>query len=200
MLDTLQEAQTAYQTGDIRLHFQMIRKLAPETCRRKLCLKSECGDLSNKQECDVLAKYAADLFDDVDFPLPPLLPLSPDMFSTDHWRRALEKQKPHKAVPYGDVAVHTLCSSEMLAEGLSRVAREALCQAQPEVPKEWAVVQLAWLLKPGRAPTSPGSLHTIGLIGCQILPHDHQTSCKSLGTDCSTTSTTVRVQAECFHR
>ncbi|CAE6920896.1 unnamed protein product [Symbiodinium sp. CCMP2592] len=170
MLDTLEEAQLAFQAGDIRLHFQMIRKLAPKTYRRKLSLKSASGDLlSNAEECELLASYATDLFDDSEFVLPPLLPVSSDMFSTEQWQRAFEQQKPHKAVPMGDASIQAWrTSSEVLAEGLSRIAQATLCSAQPELPQEWAEVQLAWLPKPGRAPTSPGSLRTIGLMGADV--------------------------------
>ena len=51
LLETLAKAQEAFQAGDIRLHYQFIRKLAPKAYRRKLCLKSDSGDLlSNTEE------------------------------------------------------------------------------------------------------------------------------------------------------
>ena len=63
LLDMLAEAAEAYKAGDVRLHFQMIRRLAPKTYRRRLRLKSSTGDLlSSLEERRELTKYATALF------------------------------------------------------------------------------------------------------------------------------------------
>ena len=40
-----------------------------------------------------------------------------------------------------------------------------LCSSSPVIPSLWTRVQLAWLPKPGKTPSCPEHLHTIGLMG-----------------------------------
>ena len=137
LLETLAKAQEAFQAGDIRLHYQFIRKLAPKAYRRKLCLKSDSGDLlSNTEECALLVQCAKDLFDDEPFPLPPLLPLDPEWFQPEYWEKALKSLQAHKAVRRGQANISSWKShASTLSTALSNIAISALCCQQPTVPQ-----------------------------------------------------------------
>ena len=168
LLATLQLAQDAYDAGDIRGHYKFIRKVAPKTFRRKICLKSADGHLlSSSEECQVLADYASKLFGRCgSFELPEMRPLPAEWFQADTWVQALKSLQNFKAVPQPSASVQ--CWKEqaiLLAPSLERIAQQTLCSGTPYVPDHWAKVQLAWLPKPGRAPTSPSMLRTIGLMG-----------------------------------
>ena len=151
----------------MRTHYQLIKQLAPKSYRRKLCLRSGDGALlSNAQECELLTSYAKDLFSDEAYQMPPLLPIDPEWFCEEKWLAALKKLKANKAVPNDSAQIQSWKgNAQQLAKPLSKIAATALSAHSPWVPQEWATVQLAWLPKPGRAPTEPGSLRTIGLMG-----------------------------------
>ena len=97
---------------------------------------------------------------------PPLLSLPEEWFSPDAWALALRSLSSHKAVPKDSASV--LCwknETTILAPALHQIAVRTLCAGNPYIPDAWVRVQLAWLPKPGRAPTSPHLLRTIGLMG-----------------------------------
>ena len=167
VLDILQAAESAYGEGQMRTHYQLIKQLAPKSYRRKLCLRSGDGALlSNAQECEMLTSCAKDLFSDEAYQMPPLLPIDPEWFCEEKWLAALKKLKANKAVPNDSAQIQSWkANAQQLAKPLSKIAATALSVHSPRVPQEWATVQLAWLPKPGRAPTEPGSLRTIGLMG-----------------------------------
>ena len=163
MLGLIGQAQDA---GNAHAQYQFIRKVCPKAFRRKICLKTESGGvMSNEAECDALAAYAKTLFDDKDFTPPELLPLPMEWFTSESWQAALGKLNVHKAVPKFSASVQCWKQhAHVLAPTLQRIAHSALCDGKPYVPDFWTRVQLAWLPKPGRAPTSPAQLRSIGLM------------------------------------
>ena len=156
----------AYAEGDVRLHFQLIRQLAPKTYRRTICLKSGTGGLlSSEQECILLTDYARGLFEDEQFDMPKLLP-DPEWFAEEHWVWALSKIKARKAVPQNAAQIASWKqNSSLLAAPLAKIAINALSNENAQLPSGWSEVHLAWLPKPGQAPTGPEQLRTIGLMG-----------------------------------
>ena len=167
LLATLHAAEQAFDAKNMRTHYQLIKQLAPKSYRRKLCLRASNGALlSNEQECEWLQEYAKNLFQDEHFSLPPLLPVDKNWFDESQWVWALAQIKAHKAVPHGAAAIVSWKNhAQALAQPLSKIAVNALTADNPAVPTEWSLVQMAWLPKPGKAPTEPGNLRTIGLMG-----------------------------------
>ena len=72
----------------------------------------------------------------------------------------------HKAVPKFSASVLSWKThAEELSPTLQQIAHSTLCSTKPFIPDFWTRVQSAWLPKPGRAPTSPAQLRSIGLMG-----------------------------------
>ena len=121
-----------------------------------------------REECKLLAHYAANLFEakrDSDKLDIALQALDPQIFAPNAWMRALQSLRPGKAVPVHEPTVQCWrdCRREV-AEQLSSIAMQALCGANVAVPVEWTDMQLAWLAKAGKAPSKPENLRTIGLM------------------------------------
>ena len=137
LIATLQLAQDAHDAGDIRGHYKFIRKIAPKTFRRKICLKSVDGHLlSSSEECQALADYAANLFgSQAPFDLPALQSLPAVWLQADTWVTALRSLQNFKAVPRTSASVQCRkASATMLAPSLERIAQQTLCSGQPYVP------------------------------------------------------------------
>ena len=163
-IDWVSEAQSA---GDLHAQYQLIRRICPKTFRRKICMRSEQGHLmNNAAECDALAAYAKALFDDVPFEPPELLPLPSEWFTSEAWQQSLKQLNSHKAVPKFSASVQCWKTyATELTPTLQKIAHDTVCSAQPYIPDFWTRVQLAWLPKPGKAPSSPAQLRSIGLMG-----------------------------------
>ena len=169
LLDTLQLAEQAASNGRSRDLYQCVRWLAPKQVRRSIRLRSSEGHLMHpREECKLLAHYAANLFEakrDSDKLDIALQALDPQIFAPNAWMRALQSLRPGKAVPVHEPTVQCWrdCRREV-AEQLSSIAMQALCGANVAVPVEWTDMQLAWLAKAGKAPSTPENLRTIGLM------------------------------------
>eukprot|EP00439_Symbiodinium_sp_Y106_P077393 s432_g16.t1 len=166
LLEALELISQSQQEGDVRTQYQLIRRLCPKTYRRKICLRSTDGFLmSGAEECQELAKYATELFSDVCFDAPEVLCLPESWFAPHKWVEALKSLSGRKAVPKFSASVEAWKDhAEMLAPTLAQIAKCTVCAGQPYVPEHWMRVQLAWMPKPGRAPTSPDLLRSIGLM------------------------------------
>ncbi|CAE7208391.1 unnamed protein product [Symbiodinium sp. CCMP2456] len=169
LLATLELVGEAQQAGNMHAQYQFIRKICPKSFRRRVCLKKEDGGImSNEEECAALAAYARKLFSDAEFAQPDLLSLPKEWFTQEAWKMALRKLQTHKAVPKFSASVYNWkLRAEQLALTLQQIAMCTICSAQPYVPDLWMRVQLAWLPKPNRAPTSPSQLRS---IGCGVAP------------------------------
>ena len=98
--------------------------------------------------------------------LPPLLPIPEHLLDSQAWQSALFKLKKRKAVPPGLAQISTWqVWSSTASERLAEISKATLCSDSPYVPELWMRVQLAWLPKPGKAPSTPGNLRTVGLMG-----------------------------------
>ena len=53
----------------------------------------------------------------------------------------------------------------MASVRLAKICQATLCSSRPCVPGLWMRVQLAWLPKPGKTPSTPQNLRTVGLMG-----------------------------------
>ena len=115
--------------------------------------------MNGESECKALVQYATKLFSASAEPWTQLLPLEEDIFALPRWRRAMARLKPEKAArnmtpPLRNWKQH----SEKILPQLQKLATHHLCCA------EWTEVQLAWLAKPKKCPSSPANLRTVGLM------------------------------------
>ena len=71
-----------------------------------------------------------------------------------------EKAAPNMTPPLRNWKQH----SEKILPQLQKLATHHLCCDHPAIPTEWTEVQLAWLAKPKKCPSSPANLRTVGLM------------------------------------
>ena len=153
MLVVLEDAERAALHGDSKLLHQCVRALSTGKPRARICLRGASGELlSGEEEGDALQ-------------LGPLSPIDPSLLGVDAWLRALSLVKAGKAVPSGEPSVQAWKGDLVKhAERLSQISIDCLCREDPFVPYDWSLVQIAWLPKPGKPPSAPQNLRTIGLI------------------------------------
>ncbi|CAE7194789.1 Pol [Symbiodinium sp. CCMP2592] len=169
LLATLDLAEQAASKGSSRDLYQCVRWLAPRNLRRSIRLRSSEGGLMHpREECKLLAEYATTLFKakrDCDKLQVALQALDPQMFSPAAWIRALKSLKTGKAVPAQEPSIKCWqdCRAEVAVQ-LSHIATKALCGDHPSVPADWTDMQMAWLAKAGKSPSTPENLRTIGLM------------------------------------
>ena len=163
MLELISEAQTA---GDAHSQYQFIRKVCPKSFRRKISMKTKEGLLMTaEEECEALTAHAKALFSGEAYDPPELLPLPPEWFSAEAWSYAVKHLSNHKAVPRNSASVSCWKNNiQHLATSLESIAHTTICSENPYIPEVWVRVQLAWLPKPGKAPTAPAQLRSIGLM------------------------------------
>ena len=121
--------------------------------------------LSPAEECNALAEHARKLFDGTVHQYPALQPLPNEIFAPGAWSWALSKIRSQKAVPRNEPTVQAWKDgNHQAASTLASIAQKALCGPNPELLIEWSTVQLAWLPKPNKSPTTPANLRSIGLL------------------------------------
>ena len=166
VLSILEDAERAAGDGDSKLLYQCVRALSTGRPRARICLRGPSGELlSGEEEINLLADYAAKLFEGDTLQLDPLRPIDPSLLGVEVWLRALSSIKAGKAVPKGEPSVQAWKGDLVKhAERLSRISIDCLCCDTPFVPYDWSLVQIAWLPKPGKPPSAPRNLRTIGLM------------------------------------
>ena len=153
--------------------------LAPKRQSGRIHLRDSDGNLiSPEQECLELKKYAQGLFTGPAFAPPEWEPLPSEWFAVDQWQWAFKQLVNHKAVPKDEASIVAWKqTAEQVSPILQQIASDTVCSLTPSIPDHWAKVQLAWIPKPNKSPTSPANLRTIGLMGAdtkaflQILKH-----------------------------
>ena len=122
--------------------------------------------LTKTQEGEQLREYAERLFYAEDAQIPPLEPAPPELFSRQSWEWAIMQLKKGKAAPSGSAQIATWqASSRELSTTLEAICRDTVRSGKPYIPTLWTRVQLAWLPKPGKSPSCPEHLRSIGLMG-----------------------------------
>ena len=164
LLAGLESIEQAARAGDSKAFYGFTKLVSPKPFLPKIKLRDECGAmLTRSQEGELLSKYAGELFDGQSIDLPPLLPVPEHLLDSQAWQRALHKLKKGKAVPNGMAQISTWQAwSDVAAARLAEISQATLCSANPYVPELWMRVQLAWLPKPNKAPSS---LRSVGLMG-----------------------------------
>ncbi|CAE7466581.1 unnamed protein product [Symbiodinium sp. CCMP2592] len=169
LLDILELAESAARKGDSKGLFQCVRWLSPRKARRSIRLRDADGNVMHpRAECKMLAVYAAELFkarSPEHICSVQLQPIAPQIFRPEAWQAALLSMRSGKAVPNGEPQVQAWkngCAEA--AHRLSEIAQASLCGDQPHIPSDWSWVQLAWLAKAGKTPSSPENLRSIGLM------------------------------------
>ena len=143
------------------------RLVSPKPYLPKIKLRDKSGAMLTKaQEGEMLSQYAAELFSGPFIELPPLLPVPRHLLDQQAWQWALYKLKKGKAVPNGVAQILTWQEKSSTASArLAEISQATLCSESPYVPELWVRVQLAWLPKPHKAPCTPSSLRSVGLMG-----------------------------------
>ena len=147
--------------------FIPLSSLFPKPFVPKIKLRDESGmTMTRFQEGEALKKYATKLFDDERAALPPLVPVPAEFLARHRWEWAIMRIRSGKAVPAGSAQIVTWQSSTAdVAHKLEAISTEMLCSSSPVIPSLWTRVQIAWLPKPGKTPSCPEHLRTIGLMG-----------------------------------
>ena len=163
ILNVLQSAVQKKHTGSF---YGFVNLLCPKSQPQRIRLRSDSGQLlDQKAECALLAKYATTLFRGEPWPLPELLSVSPELFSAAHWHSAFRAIPWNKAAPVFTPSINTWKThAGQLCDTLAGVAEVCFAASEPHIPTEWASVQIAWLPKPSKTPSTPAHLRTIGLM------------------------------------
>ena len=166
LLQVLQSAEDAAQRNLTGGFYKYVNLLCPKSQRQRVRLRSESGQLlDQKAECALLASYARKLFQGEPWELPQLLPISADLFSAAHWKTAFSVIPWNKTAPIFTPSINTWKGKAPAICGqLASIAAASLASQTPHIPSEWASVQIAWLPKPNKTPSSPANLRTIGLM------------------------------------
>ena len=166
VMEVLEVAEQAARQGHSRQLYQYIRLLAPKGYARKIRFRSSEGSMmSRAEECECMVQYVKQLFKGEAFDVPALEPLPAQYFTTSEWLWAIRQLKSHKAVPAFAASIEGWKQQALqVAPKLAEISASALSCRSPQLPSEWGQVQLAWLTKPNKAPTTPGNLRTIGLL------------------------------------
>ena len=123
------------------------------------------------------------------------------------------QQKQGKAVPRGMAQIKTWRDrASSVAVELAEICKQTLCSVNPYVPELWLRVQIAWLPKPGKNPSAPCNLRSVGLmcgdtkafmilLKSWALPFVMQalknSSQFAYRTGCSTTDAILRASSHC---
>ena len=169
LLSGLQQIERAAERGDCKSFHTFVKLVSPKPFVPKIKLRDGSGMTMTKfQEGEILTKYAAKLFHAASTDVPPLLPAPPQLFSKTSWEWAILQVKKGKAVPAGSAQISTWQQSPgEYATRLEAICCETVCCQEPFVPSLWSRVQIAWLPKPGKTPSCPEHLSTIGLMGVE---------------------------------
>ncbi|CAE7369964.1 unnamed protein product, partial [Symbiodinium necroappetens] len=151
---------------DMRGLFGVINLLCPRKGVQRIRLRDDAGHLMNGlEECKVLAAYARELFMASNSPRLPLLRIPEEILDIRRWHQAASKLKAEKAAPNATPPLRNWKQhSKLIVPILHAQAVHHLCSDTPHIPGEWTEVQLAWLAKPGKCPSKPSNLRTVGLM------------------------------------
>ena len=168
LLDSLQLVEDAANRVTTTGMYEYVKLLCPKTRRQRIRLRSEDGSLVTKQqECEMLAEHAGGLWKSKrpQPELPPLLPIAGEILGAEAWASAIKKIPSVKAVPMFTPLVTTWKQSlRAVSEQLANISWCSLSSSHPFILKEWTSVQIAWLPKPGKSPSQPAHLRSIGLM------------------------------------
>ena len=165
-LQLLDTAEHAAWKHDLRGLYGVVHLLCPNKQAQKIRLRDKDGNLMcGADECRVLAEYARNLFMAPLVPRMPLRRLPMVEMDIDRWRRAAQRLQGEKAAPANTPPLRNWKKHmDRIVPILHKQATQALCQDDPSIPVEWTEVQLAWLAKPRKCPSTPANLRTVGLM------------------------------------
>ena len=166
LLEMLDTAEQAAKNGDSRTLFSTLRLVCPTRSVQRVRLRNSEGWLiSAAEECKMLTDYASKLFSGPGIWEAPLQPIPEWKLADECWLNALHEIKAEKAVPAGQPPIKTWKEHPaQVAKMLGSIARRSLCGQNPCIPQDRACVQIAWLPKPGKSPSIPKNLRSIGLM------------------------------------
>ena len=214
ILAGLERVEQAAKTGDSKSFFGFARLVSPKPFLPKIKLRDPGGGMLTRfQEGEMLKEYTAQLFDGPAYSLPPLLPLPEERFTEQAWAWALTQQKQGKAVPRGMAQIRTWRDwASSVAVELAAICKQTLCSDNPYVPELWLRVQIAWLPKPGKSPSAPCNLRSVGLMSGDtkafmillkswtlpfVMPALKNSSQFAYRTGCSTIDAILRASSHC---
>ena len=166
VLAVLQQAEDAAAQKLAGGFYKYVKLLSPKTNAQRIRLRDAQGRLVDQRgECKILAEYAASLFKGHPWTLPQLLPVQTELFSAVRWLEAFRVIPRNKAVPVFTPSLASWKDKAFeLSSVLEQVVARSLAAESPVIPIEWVSVQIAWLPKPNKCPSSPSNLRTIGLM------------------------------------
>ena len=164
LLGELRQAENAYQRGDQRGLFEVMRRLAPRQRKAKVQLRGEDGRiLSNAEELRAFADYCRGLFSTGRCVASDCVLGKPFQLTTADLELHMRKISIYKSVPAHTLppAVWKLCR-QALAPILVRLANRAW-QLRPQAHPLWCDSWLVWLNKVGKQGCRPDELRPIAL-------------------------------------
>ena len=164
LLGELRQAENAYQRGDQRGLFEVMRRLAPRQRKAKVQLRGEDGRiLSNAEELRAFADYCRGLFSTGRCVASDCVLGKPFQLTTADLELHMRKISIYKSVPAHTLppAVWKLCR-QALAPILVRLANKAW-QLRPQAHPLWCDSWLVWLNKVGKQGCRPDELRPIAL-------------------------------------
>ena len=166
ILEVLHHAENAAARKLAGGFYKYVKLLSPKSSAQRIRLRDDKGGLVDQQaECKLLATYAANLFRGLPWALPPLLPIDATLFSAAHWLDAFKVISQNKAVPvFTPPLACWKAKAHAASTALEAIVTHSIAASTPIIPIEWASVQIAWLPKPNKCPSSPSNLRTIGLM------------------------------------
>ncbi|CAE7436584.1 unnamed protein product, partial [Symbiodinium sp. CCMP2456] len=165
-LELLSQAEKAASKNDVRGLYGIVNLLCPNKNALRIRLRDKDGNLMcGADECRELAQYARELFMAPEYPKLQLLPIAAEEMCIERWLRAARKLQAEKAAPNNSPPLRNWKQhSEPVVTILQKLASGSLCCEEPVIPTEWTEVQLAWLAKPRKSPSTPANLRTVGLM------------------------------------
>ena len=162
--EELRQAESAYQRGDQKGLFEVMRRLAPKQRKAKVQLRGEDGRiLSNAEELGVFVDYCRGLFSQGRCVGKDCQLSQPFQLVAGDLAQHMSKLSIYKSVPAHTLppAVWKLCRQD-LAPILVALASQAW-QLRPLAPPLWCDSWLVWLNKVGKQGRSPDELRPIAL-------------------------------------
>ena len=163
LLVLLEQAEQAALHGRQKDLHAVVRRLSHKYQKSNIRLRDSHDRLmSPEQELHALASYAGSLFDGIpasEIPFDLVKWLSPA-----DWEAAYRALKPDKSVLAGAASQAQYKQNAGSALAVPSCHLEAQSILEHCLPPRWTTIQLVWLAKPGKTPTKPQNLRSVGLM------------------------------------
>ena len=165
--DLIQQAEDAYENGNMKVIYSVVGTLAPKQPRKRAQLRGEGHRvLSPLEELEAFQTYCHDLFCTHQPPVDMQHLQYPICPGYHELLESIQQIKMGKAVPPGCAPIELIGNAESVAKALHCICRD-LWVHDPAYPFDWASAWLTWTPKRGRTLLGPQDLRPIALQdGC----------------------------------